>query len=45
MTPAYQGYDFPSSLPEQLAWLAREGSETRLSWQDRDLAVLIADAV
>jgi len=45
ITPADEGYDFPSPVPQQLAWLAREGFEANVSWQDRDLAVLIADAV
>lgn len=43
-TPADEGYDFPSSVPEQLAWLAREGFEANAYWQEQDLAVLIANA-
>ena len=43
VTPADEGYDFPSPVPQQLTWLAREGFKARVSWQHGDLAVLIAD--
>ncbi len=45
VTPADEGYDFPSPVSQQLTWLAREGFKARVSWQHGDLAVLIADAV
>lgn len=34
--------DTPSSLDEQLTWLAEAGLTTRVHWQHRDLAVIIA---
>ncbi len=38
------GYDKPSSVAEQLTWLAEAGFDARLHWQEGDLAVIIADA-
>jgi tRNA (cmo5U34)-methyltransferase len=38
------GYDLPSGVDEQLAWLSEAGLEARLVWAEADLAVLIADA-
>ena len=36
------GYDFPSTVDEQLAWLSRVGFETKVHWQERDLAVIVS---
>ena len=35
--------DTPSSLDEQLTWLAEAGLTTRVHWQHRDLAVVVAE--
>ena len=43
VTPIDPGYDFPSSVDDQLAWLARAGFSPRVAWSHRDLAVLVAD--
>jgi tRNA (cmo5U34)-methyltransferase len=45
VTPADEGYDFPSPVREQLRWLTDAGFEAQMTWQERDLAVLVADAV
>jgi hypothetical protein len=37
------GYDKPSTVAEQLRWLAKAGFEARVTWSARDLAVLVAD--
>lgn len=42
-TPQTPGYDRPSSVAEQLRWLAEAGLEARVGWTHRDLAVLVAD--
>ncbi|MCU4297512.1 class I SAM-dependent methyltransferase [Brevibacterium permense] len=34
--------DTPSSLDDQLSWLAEAGLTTRVHWQHRDLAVIVA---
>jgi tRNA threonylcarbamoyl adenosine modification protein (Sua5/YciO/YrdC/YwlC family) len=39
------GYDHPDSLRDQLDWLAEAGFSPRVSWEHRDLAVVVADAV
>lgn len=36
-------YDQPSSVAEQLTWLADAGFRARCTWLDRDLAVLVGD--
>jgi tRNA threonylcarbamoyl adenosine modification protein (Sua5/YciO/YrdC/YwlC family) len=36
------GYDKPSTLEEQLAWLADAGLDARVEWSDGDLAVIAA---
>ena len=36
--------DTPSPLPEQLHWLQRAWLRTRVAWQHRDQAVLVAEA-
>jgi tRNA (cmo5U34)-methyltransferase len=43
VTPIDVGYDMPSSIRDQLAWLAAAGFDARLHWQSRDLAVLVGD--
>jgi tRNA (cmo5U34)-methyltransferase len=45
VTPADEGYDFPSPVREQLLWLTNAGFRARRTWQERDLAVLVADAL
>jgi tRNA threonylcarbamoyl adenosine modification protein (Sua5/YciO/YrdC/YwlC family) len=43
-TPGTPGYDFPSTVDEQLEWLRLAGFlEPRVSWAAGDLAVLVAD--
>ncbi len=41
--PLTPGYDKPSTVAEQLAWLAAAGFDARLHWHSRDLAVIVAD--
>jgi tRNA (cmo5U34)-methyltransferase len=41
VTPIDGDYDTPSSVAEQLGWLAEAGLEPRVAWARRDLAVLI----
>jgi tRNA (cmo5U34)-methyltransferase len=42
--PLEPGYDLPSPVADQLAWLAAAGFEQRrVTWRRRDLAVLCAD--
>ena len=38
-----QGYDFPSTVAEQLAWLDDAGFSPNVFWLDKDLAVITAD--
>jgi tRNA (cmo5U34)-methyltransferase len=42
VTPLEPGYDKPSSLEDQLAWLAAAGLPARVHWRHRDLAVVVA---
>jgi tRNA (cmo5U34)-methyltransferase len=42
VTPIDNDYDTPSSITEQLNWLAEVGLEPSLAWAHRDLAVIIA---
>jgi tRNA (cmo5U34)-methyltransferase len=42
VTPIDNDYDTPSSIAEQLSWLAEGGLEPSLAWAHRDLAVIIA---
>jgi L-threonylcarbamoyladenylate synthase len=37
------GYDHPSPLADQLRWLAETGFDARVVWEQRDLAVVVAD--
>lgn len=39
-----QGYDKPSTLDDQLQWLADAGFAARVTWEYRDLAVVAAEA-
>ncbi|MBV8431793.1 MAG: Sua5/YciO/YrdC/YwlC family protein [Solirubrobacterales bacterium] len=41
-TPMTPGFDKPSRLGEQLAWLRGAGFEPRLVWEEGDLAVIAA---
>jgi tRNA (cmo5U34)-methyltransferase len=43
ITPLEAGYDIPSGVPEQIAWLREAGLRPRVHWRRRDLVVLIAD--
>jgi tRNA threonylcarbamoyl adenosine modification protein (Sua5/YciO/YrdC/YwlC family) len=45
VTSLTPGFDKPSSADEQLAWLAAAGFEARVCWSDRDLAVIVGEAV
>jgi tRNA (cmo5U34)-methyltransferase len=44
VTPIDADYDKPSTVPDQLAWLAAAGLRARLIWAHRDLAVLKGEA-
>ena len=43
-TPLSPGFDRPSSLVDQVAWLRDAGFEVRVCWASGDLAVVAADA-
>jgi tRNA (cmo5U34)-methyltransferase len=43
VTPLDEGFDLPDGVDDQLAWLRDAGLDARVSWQSRDLAVLVAD--
>ena len=43
VTPIDGSYDLPDSVADQLAWLRDAGFDARVSWQSRDLAVIVAD--
>jgi tRNA (cmo5U34)-methyltransferase len=43
VTPLDPGFDLPETVPELLSWLEDAGLRGRVSWQARDLAVLVAD--
>jgi tRNA (cmo5U34)-methyltransferase len=42
VTPIDNDYDTPSSISDQLGWLARAGLEPSLVWARHDLAVIVA---
>jgi tRNA threonylcarbamoyl adenosine modification protein (Sua5/YciO/YrdC/YwlC family) len=42
--PLTPGFDRPSSVADQLQWLAEVGLEARVSWAQDDLAVVVANA-
>lgn len=44
VTPIDADYDKPSTVPDQLGWLAAAGLRARLVWAHRDLAVLMGEA-
>jgi SAM-dependent methyltransferase len=41
VTPIDGDYDMPSSVADQLSWLAAARLRSRLAWAHRDLAVLV----
>lgn len=43
-TPFTPGFDKPSSVSEQLRWLADAGFDAAVVWERGDLAVIVADA-
>jgi tRNA (cmo5U34)-methyltransferase len=43
VTPLDEGFDLPDTVADELAWLRDAGLQARVSWQSRDLAVLVAD--
>jgi tRNA (cmo5U34)-methyltransferase len=45
VTSLTPGFDKPSSVDEQLSWLAAAGFDARVIWSHRDLAVLVGEAV
>ena len=45
VTPLTDGYDKPSSVADQLQWLAAAGFEAKVIWTQQDLAVIRAIAV
>jgi tRNA (cmo5U34)-methyltransferase len=40
--PCTPGFDLPDSVPDQLEWLEAAGLEPRVTWSQRDLAVIAA---
>ena len=44
-TPLTEGFDRPSTVAEQLAWLKQAGFTARVTWEDGDLAVIAAELV
>ena len=44
VTPLDAGFDLPDTVPDLLRWMGDAGLRARVSWQARDLAVLVADA-
>jgi tRNA (cmo5U34)-methyltransferase len=44
VTPLDAGFDLPDTVGDQLAWLRDTGLDPRVSWQSRDLAVLVAES-
>ena len=45
VTSLTPGFDKPSSVEEQLDWLAAAGFGARVIWQEHDLAVIIGEAL
>ena len=43
VTPVSDGHDRPSTLADQLGWLADAGLRAATTWSERDLVVLRAD--
>lgn len=44
ITPLGRDYDYPSTAPQQVHWLQAAGFSPSLTWQHRDLAVIVAEA-
>jgi hypothetical protein len=44
-TPLTEGFDHPSTVAEQLAWLEEAGFTARVTWENGDLAVIAAELV
>lgn len=44
-TPLTEGFDKPSSVAEQLRWLAEAGFDAQVAWESGDLAVIAARTV
>jgi tRNA (cmo5U34)-methyltransferase len=42
VTPLDDGFDLPSSVADQLEWLAAVGLRAHVAWTHRDLAVIVA---
>ncbi len=42
--PLTPGFDKPSSVADQLLWLADAGFDARVVWDQRDVAIIVADA-
>jgi tRNA (cmo5U34)-methyltransferase len=45
VTPIDGDYDTPSSVADQQRWMAAAGLRPRVAWAQRDLAVLVGEAV
>jgi tRNA (cmo5U34)-methyltransferase len=43
VTPLDPGFDLPDTVRDLIGWLRDAGLRARVSWQARDLAVLVAD--
>ena len=43
VTPVTDGHDRPSTLADQLGWLAAAGFAAALTWSERDLVVVRAE--
>ncbi len=43
-TPFTPGFDKPSSVADQLRWMGEAGFEARVTWEQGDLAVIVAEA-
>jgi tRNA (cmo5U34)-methyltransferase len=43
VTPVDAEYDLPDTVEDQLRWLADAGFDAAVSWQRRDLVVVVAD--
>jgi tRNA (cmo5U34)-methyltransferase len=43
VTPIDGVYDMPSSVADQLGWLAAAGLDARVAWARQDLAVIVAE--
>jgi tRNA (cmo5U34)-methyltransferase len=44
VTSLSPGFDHPSTAAEQVKWLQEAGFDARVTWQHRDLAVVVAEA-